>query len=289
MKVIVNMACGLANRMFQYSYYQYLLKEGYDVYVDYFKTKTLEHEDVEWSRIFPLATFRQADDRDIRRMGGKHDFFSRICRKYFPGLTSVVEMKTAFDIFLPYRDKDAYLLGVFQNAEIVENVDSVINNLFVFPEFESEKNRSLAEILVNENSVGIHIRKGKDYQTRIWYRNTCEIDYYKKAVDFVKSKVLNPRFYIFTDNPIWVKENMSWLDYILVEGNPGFGWGSHCDMQLMSLCKHNIISNSTYSWWGAYLNKNIDKIVICPKVWFNPQATADFTSDKLIVDKWTSL
>lgn len=60
---------------------------------------------------------------------------------------------------------------------------------------------------------------------------------------------------------------MSWLDYKLVEGNPGSGWGSHCDMQLMSLCRHNIISNSTYSWWGAYLNKSVGKIVVTIQNW----------------------
>lgn len=68
-RIIVNMACGLANRMFQYAFYQYLLKNGYDVYVDYFTTKTLAHEEVAWERIFPQAIFRQASEKDIRSLG----------------------------------------------------------------------------------------------------------------------------------------------------------------------------------------------------------------------------
>ena len=65
----MNMACGLANRMFQYAYYLYLLEKGYDAYVDYFTTATLSHEDVAWLKIFPKATFREASIDDIRRMG----------------------------------------------------------------------------------------------------------------------------------------------------------------------------------------------------------------------------
>ena len=289
MKVIVNMACGLANRMFQYAYYKYLIKEGYEAYVDYFTTKTLAHEDVAWSRVFPHAEFRQASYKYVLRLGGGHDLFSKMCRKFIPVLTNVVEMKTAFDVILPSRNKSLYILGVFQNSSIVESVDEEVRQAFVFPDFDKEENKIIADRLICENSVGIHIRKGNDYQTRIWYQNTCGIDYYKRAVEFIKNSVDNPKFYIFTDNALWVKENMSWLDYKLVEGNPGSGWGSHCDMQLMSLCRHNIISNSTYSWWGAYLNKSVGKIVICPKVWFNPKSTSEYSSDRLMVSNWLSL
>lgn len=289
MSVIVNMACGLANRMFQYAFYQYMIKEGYDVCVDYFTTKTLAHEEVDWNRIFPNAPLRKATVRNIKRMGAGHDIISKLCRKFLPFCTNVVEMETAFDFVLPKRNKDTYLLGVFQNAGIVEEVESEIRKAFVFPDFEKKESIILANHICKENSVGIHIRKGKDYQTRIWYQNTCDTDYYKKAVEYIRERVADPKFYIFTDNPSWVKDNMAWLDYILVEGNPGFGWGSHLDMQLMGLCKHNIISNSTYSWWGAFLNNNVDKIVVCPKVWFNPKATAEFSSDKLLVKNWISL
>lgn len=288
-RIIVNMACGLANRMFQYAFYQYLLKNGYDVYVDYFTTKTLAHEEVAWERIFPQAIFRQASEKDIRSLGGGHDLFSKIRRKFFPYLTSVLEMQTAFEVVLPPRDKGVYLLGVFQNAGIVEAVDSEIRCAFVFPEFEQDRNIRFAQELRTCNSVGIHVRKGKDYQSRIWYQNTCDVDYYKKAVDYIRETVSDPKYYIFTDNVSWVKDNMHWLDYHLVEGNPGVGWGSHCDMHLMSLCQHNIISNSTYSWWGAYLNENKDKLVVCPEIWFNPQATEEYSSERLLAKRWIAL
>ena len=187
MKVIVNMSCGLANRMFQYAYYKYLIKEGYEAYVDYFTTKTLAHEDVAWSRVFPHAEFRQASYKYVLRLGGGHDLFSKMCRKFIPVLTNVVEMKTAFDVILPSRNKSLYILGVFQNSSIVESVDEEVRQAFVFPDFDKEENKIIADRLICENSVGIHIRKGNDYQTRIWYQNTCGIDYYKRAVEFIKN------------------------------------------------------------------------------------------------------
>lgn len=289
MKTIVNMACGLANRMFQYAYYIYLRENGYDVEVDYFNTAILAHEDVAWNRIFPNAKYKQASEADIKKAGGGHDLFSKLRRKFLPFTTHVMEMNGAFDVSLPPKNKTSYVLGVFQSATIVEAVESYIRTCYVFPEFESQSNLDLKLSLLNENSIGIHVRKGKDYQERKWYQNTCGIDYYKKAVNEIVGKVGNPVFYVFTDNPAWVKENFKWLDYNLVMGNPGAGWGSHCDMQLMSLCKHNIISNSTYSWWGAYLNNNPDKIVICPHSWFNPEVVKDFSSDKLLIKNWIPL
>ena len=114
------------------------------------------------------------------------------------------------------------------------------------------------------------VEKGKDYMKREIFANTCPLEYYLKAVDIIKDRVEDPVFYVFTDNPDWVKENLKGIDYTLVEDNPAIGWGNHFDMQLMSCCKHNIIANSTYSWWGAFLNDNPNKIVIEPRYWFNP-------------------
>ena len=115
------------------------------------------------------------------------------------------------------------------------------------------------------------------------------MDYYRNAIAYMKNHLVNPRFFVFADNKEWVKEYFTGFEYTLVDGNPGDGWGSHFDMQLMSLCKHNIISNSTYSWWGAFLNASSKKVVIIPKVWFNPDSCDDFTSEKLLCKGWIQL
>lgn len=282
------MACGLANRMFQYCYYKYLEKKGFDVGVDFYTSATLAHEDVSWSAIFPNATFKEASKIKVALLGGGSSILNRIRRK-IPFLHWTIESNGAYDVPIPPKDKSRYMLGVFQNAEMVEEVKEEILEAFVFSPIEGKQNILLTKEIAQEESVAIHVRKGKDYQQRIWYQNTCPIEYYEKAVEYLKNVLNNPKFYIFTDNPSWVKENFKTFEYRLVEGNPGSGWGSHFDMQLMSMCKHNIISNSTYAWWGAYLNKNAEKTVIMPKIWFNPDSCEEHMSDRLSIKNWISL
>lgn len=284
------MACGLANRMFQYTYYLFLKKNGYDVTVDFYRSAKLAHEKVAWNDIFPAAKIEQAPLLEVLKLAGGSDVLSKVRRKFFPALSGVVNMSTAFDISLPKRDgKDKYIIGVFQNAAIVEAVEDKVKEYFSFVPFLDDFNKAMAVELMDCNSVGIHVRKGKDYMTRIWYQNTCPVEYYYKAIARIKELVDNPKFFVFTDNPQWVKDNFTGIDYRLVEGNPADGWGSHFDMQLMSLCKHNIISNSTYSWWGAFLNSNKNKIVVCPKIWFNPASCEEHTSDRLLCKNWIAL
>jgi hypothetical protein len=289
MKFIVNMACGLANRMFQYSYYLFLKKQGYDVAVDFYHSAKLAHEKVAWNAIFPHAEIKQALRLKIFLWGGGADICSKIRRKYFPWSTNVKTMSGAFDASLPVGMRGQYIIGVFLNAAIVEAVGDEVKRCFSFLPFSDKMNLRIEQKIKECESVAIHVRKGKDYQSRIWYQNTCTMEYYQKAVALLKEKIQNPRFYIFTDNVEWVKENFQGMDFTLVEGNPVDGYGSHFDMQLMSLCKHNIISNSTYSWWSAFLNHNSNKIVIAPKVWFNPDSCDEFKSDKALCKGWIAL
>ncbi len=290
MLLVVNMACGLANRMFQYSYYLYLKRLGYDVFVDYYETAKLAHESVAWNQIFPKASINQALWGEVFRLGGGSSMFARLRRRYLPFTTRVVYMPTAFTVSLPEKDgKNAYLFGVFQNAQMVNNVATDVRSAFVFAPFEDEHNKVLAKEMSECESVAVHVRKGTDYMERIWYQNTCPLSYYEAAIELVKKKLANPKFYVFADNHEWVRENFKGFDYRLVEGNPSAGWGSHFDMQLMSLCHHNIISNSTYSWWGAFLNASADKVVILPEVWFSPKSCEDYTSAKLLCEGWISL
>ena len=284
------MACGIANRMFQYAYYLYLKKMGYDVMIDYYHTVVLAHEDVAWERIFPNAPITQVSAWRAFVLGGGSGLFSKIRRRYLPKTCKVHYMSTAFSAEIPIRDGvDKYIFGVFQNAAMVGCIKKELQQLFSFAPFADEHNITLQLEMTECNSIGIHIRKGKDYMSRIWYQETCPLDYYRKAIAYIKERIENPKFYVFADNPTWVKENFKEFDYTLVEGNPPAGWGSHFDMQLMSCCKHNIISNSTYSWWGAFLNKNPEKIVILPHQWFNPKSCEESTCEKVQCKGWVAL
>lgn len=289
MPVIVNLACGLANRMFQYSYYLYLKKKGYDVKVDYYTVAALAHEDVEWYKIFPQANLAQAGKWDVFRFGGGSSLIAKVRRRYLSSTCKVCYMPTAFSIDTSLFGRDSYIYGVFQNAQMVNSVRDEVQEFFTFPSFDDERNMSLAKQMQASNSVAIHVRKGNDYISSVWYQNTCPLEYYRKAIAYIKKSVANPKFYVFADNKEWVREYLGEFEYTLVEGNPSVGWGNHFDMQLMSCCKHNIISNSTYSWWGAFLNRNENKIVILPKQWFNPSSCDDSTSEKVQCKGWIML
>lgn len=267
------MSAGLANRMFQYACALHLEKEGFDVCVDNtYKASKWKMEDIDWNRIFPNAYINQASSWLIFKYGGSYSYLDKIRRHYLPALAKVWIMDNATDVPTKEQLKNArYLIGVMQDANMVNSVKEEVLEAFKFADFDKgTANYQLAEQMKSENSVAVHLRKGLDYMKLEAFQNTCTLDYYAKAIDIIKSKVDNPVFYVFTDNPDWVKDNLKGFEYTLVEGNPSIGWGNHFDMQLMSCCKHNIIANSTYSWWGAFLNPNPNKIVIDPKFWFNP-------------------
>lgn len=287
--IIVNIACGLANRMFQYSYYLYLKKLGYDAKVDFYKTAKLEHENVAWNSIFPNAPIQQASVWEVFKTGGGSDMISKIRRRYF-SFSCNMKTLSAFEAPLPDKTSHSvYMMGVFQNAEMVETVRDKVLKAFMFQPFIDRHNLDLMKEIQSCQSVAIHVRKGKDYMSRIWYQQTCPIAYYQKAIKLIEEKIKDPRFYVFTDNPEWVKENFRDFEYTLVQENPVAGYGSHFDMQLMSLCQHNILSNSTYSWWGAFLNRNQSPIVICPEIWFNPNSCKEYTSRQIRCKGWITL
>ena len=120
-----------------------------------------------------------------------------------------------------------------------------------------------------ENSVGIHIRRG-DYLKNWKYRGLCGIDYYQKAIAYILEHIKSPKFFLFSDDINWVKENISPLlkGYNVTFVNWNHSINSYKDMQLMAMCKNLIIANSSFSWWAAYLNQN-NPIVVAPEKWIN--------------------
>ena len=105
------------------------------------------------------------------------------------------------------------------------------------------------------------------------YGNICTLQYYKNAMQYMKKKVPDAKFYFFSNDSEWVRENLAGGDSVIVDCN--HGKENYLDMYLMSQCSHNIIANSSFSWWGAWLNQNPDKIVISPKRWFSHLDASD--------------
>ena len=171
---------------------------------------------------------------------------------------------------------DAY----FQDERFFADHKDFIKNLFQFTEPFPEKVLDLAEEIKSRNSVSIHIRRG-DY---LWEkRPIMSLEYYEAGADYIQSKTKLPiRLYVFSNDVKWVKENFrSKYPFTIVEGNSAV-----TDMHLMTLCHHNIIANSSFSWWGAYLNSNSGKIVIAPNTW---DFKHPWWGDDIILKDWIIL
>jgi hypothetical protein len=175
----------------------------------------------------------------------------------------------------------AYLKGYWQSEKYFEGISKTICKHFSFPPFTDNKNKALLELIVHSNSVSIHIRRGDYLKNNLNW--SLDIEYYYRAIDLIKEKVNNPIFYIFSDDMQWAETNIKVPNCHFINHNKGND--SFRDMQLMSNCKHNIIANSSFSWWGAWLNNNEDKKVIAPNKWLS---TMEGTRD-IIPDSWIQL
>ncbi len=167
--------------------------------------------------------------------------------------------------------KDWYIKGYWIEEKYIYGRIEEIREHFIFPPFEDEENIKLAKEIQATDSVSIHVRRG-DYLSPIYENKFVSLgrEYYEKAVTYARLYADDPVFYIFSDDPEFVSTAFDWLpEKRIVSCNSGDN--SFRDMQLMSLCKHNIIANSTFSQWGALLNRNEGHITIYPKAYLNGQ------------------
>lgn len=262
---------GLANKMFQYAFSLAIKKKGYGVCYDTqtFKTE-FAHDKISLQEIFPNVVITETDNNNYW-MAGRNGKFARLWKRLSSNY--ITEHAYLFnDKVWGQLKNSCYVESSWQDERYFIDAELDVRKAFVFPDFEDERNKHTARMMQESNSVAIHIRKGDGYGTWNIFSNTCPKSYYTKAIDYIKRHVDNPQFFIFTDSPDVVKEYLDIKDYTLINWNPTIGKGNHYDMQLMSAAKHNIIANSTYSWWGAWLNNNPNKIIIAPEYWFNPKS-----------------
>jgi uncharacterized ubiquitin-like protein YukD len=166
-----------------------------------------------------------------------------------------------------FNQTDCTFVGIWQVEEYFIDIREQIIKEFEFRVPEDQSNKELINRITQTESVSIHIRRG-DYLSDRWKNILGVINgnkYYLTAIDYISSKVMDPCYFVFSDDIGWAKDNLELKNCIFIDHNKR--GNSYIDMYLMSLCKHNIIANSTFSWWAAWLNKNDEKIVVMPDRW----------------------
>lgn len=280
---IVKILGGLGNQMFQYALFVALKKhfpnEKILTDTSYFKTYHV-HNGLELERVFGLS-LPQASFKELLEVTYPVKWFklSRAIRKFLPKRESeCIEAKDYTFNNEVFTTESRYYDGYWQNFKYFESQIPLLQNIFRFKIKANPKTKNLLDILDHKDgSVSIHIRRG-DYLKAPNYTGLCGIEYYTKAIEYIKGKIKSPEFYIFSDDITWCKENIAHLlndhNYIFVDWNTCAD--SPLDMLLMSNCKHNIIANSSFSWWSACLNQNPDKIVCAPEKWTNTKVNCKF-------------
>lgn len=270
---------GLGNQMSQYSFY---LNKKIINNATYFLNFGRDHNGYELDNVFNIHQSKTV----------KEKFLYILFRILLTDKIVLYPLKKGFTFFgckiinenFDYNFKPEYLkpskgikfyYGGWHNEEYFKDSKKQINKKFQFKTIEDETNIDYIKKIKGTNSVAMHIRRGDflDGNNINLFGNICNIFYYKKAIKLIEEKVTEPYFFVFSNDLSWVKENFQIKNVVYVDGNSGKN--SWKDMCLMSLCKHNITANSTFSWWGAWLNKNSLKTIISPNCFIRSEKSSD--------------
>lgn len=272
--IVVALQGGIGNQMFQYAAGKSLafhLNENIVYDISAYKYDKY--------RQFNLSSF----NLNLNFLSGLNRYKIFFLKKM--GLSSwsfYIEQNAEFNPSFFQFKNNTYLNGYFQSENYFTNIASTIRKDFDF----ILQPHPLQKEILQTNSVSIHFRRG-DYCTNINTFEThgiCSIGYYLNAIKFIKTKINNPVFFIFSDDIAWVKSNFKINDSVYFASENNFS--SYTEMGLMSICKHNIIANSSFSWWAAWLNKNSSKIIIAPQYWFKD---LQYLNNDIVPERWIKL
>lgn len=293
-KVIVLLKGGLGNQMFQYAVARGI-KGNNDVVVDLSLLSAYNKStDIYTAREYELKLFKHAKasvaSKFLLAMIHNQKLYYRVIRKLlFNNLNKVKQKGNEFIPLLNEVAAPVYLEGYFQSEKYFNNIRNELLQEFEFPQLDKENIVQLNKINSFPNSVSIHVRRG-DYLKSVaaQFHGLLPHSYYKQAIELLKISVANPHYFIFSDDAEWCITHFSFLgdNYTVIEGNDATN--SWKDMFLMTQCKHHIIANSSFSWWGAWLSEWADKTVIAPKQWFVSEESNN-ESINIIPEKWIRL
>ena len=200
-----------------------------------------------------------------------------------PAIRKLLNIKTVNDenFDAEHYSKNSYLNGYFQKAKYVEKIRLKMLKDFQFPPLQSVLKTSKKTIQNAKNSVAVHVRRGDYLKPKInEHHGVVSLKYYRDAISYIESKCQNAQYFIFSDDPTWCASNFNFITEKTIIADSHFAWE---DMYLMSICNHNVIANSSFSWWGAWLNKNESKIIVAPKKWLSRMETQIIPKDWIVL------
>jgi hypothetical protein len=267
--VITRLIGGLGNQCFQYALGRHLAEIHHsELKIDISEFETYKLHAYSLSSYNIIENF--ATSEDIARL--KH----------------VREKHLHFDPEVLHLPDGIYLHGYWPSEKYFTSIADIMHRELTVKLHLSGRDNEIADQITSCDSVSVHIRRG-DYLPNTYSEQlleTSSLEYYLCSVEHIIANVNKPHIFVFTDDKAWARENFN-LPYPITFVDHNGPDKNHEDLRLMSLCKHNIIANSTFSWWGAWLNNNPDKIVCAPNKWFTDKAKS--SSKDLIPDSWVKI
>lgn len=285
---IVNILGGLGNQMFEYAMYLALKEAHPDEEVllcrRSYKGYHL-HNGYELDRIFDI----KAPEASLWQLAKvAYPFINyrtwQVMRHWLPQRKSmtIADTNIQYNYHDVIRTDSLFYDGYWQNEGYFKPIREKVLESFSFPEILDENNRRLSAKILSKNAVSCHVRRGDYLKNQIYC--VCNSHYYKEAINKMNTLVVPDLYCIFSDDITWCRENLMDIignkEVVFVDWNKGKN--SFRDMQLMSLCEHNIIANSSFSWWGAWLNDNKNKVVVAPKMWMNKELVSNPLCDSWV-------
>lgn len=291
--IVAKLQGGLGNQMFQYALGRHLaIKNNVPLKLDVTALKTNDPSVTKRDYILSVFNVEEsfATEKEIawfkkyRFKKGKFWFWYN--RTIANRSRYAWEKQFNFEPWILTLKEPVYLDGYWNTEKYFKEIEDIIRKEFTLKKELGVESQKLLSEISGVESVSLHVRRGdyvSDTRTNAWH-GAISSDYYEKAIQNIAEHVTNPHFFIFSDDPAWAREHI--IPPFPTIYMPTDTEHPEEDMYLMSQCKHNIIANSTFSWWGAWLNNNPNKIVIAPHKWFQ---TPKMDTRDLVPTTWVTL
>lgn len=291
--ILTKLQGGLGNQLFQYALGRHLAEIHHtELKLDIFSFKNDPNK-----RVYNLGHFTITENFATKEEVARFQKYKRkpgriwyLFNKLIAERKYIQQRQFHFDPRVLRTGNNVYLDGDWQTEKYFKDIEGIIRKEITVKTPLSGKDAEAAKKIEAASSVMMHIRRG-DYVSNSetnTYHGTQGLDYYKKAIAIIAEKVSSPHVFVFSDDHAWVKENIK-LDYPVTYVVHNGADKNYEDLRLMSLCQNHIIANSTFSWWGAWLSQNPNKIVIGPERWFNNPKKKTTSTKDVLPEEWIKI